>query len=427
MISPAPRVFHNVPSPFCGIAADDLTLRVDGLRVEVLENGDAVTRAGFEAPLGATTPRIAGRPASLDEAVQRAAELLGAARLPLFSGFGTDVSDTRAALSLVDLSRGVFDQARAAASLRNLSVVQDSGWMATTLGEVRNRVEVLVAFGTDIEAAFPRFFERYIWVDQTLFGQRAAGREIVFIGPAPRGTAAVAPDGRAPRIIPCAKDALPDVAAAFNALSRGVELRCSEVGGVPVAELAALVERLRQSSYSVVTWAAAQLDFPHAELTVQQITQAVVALNRTTRAAALPLGGQEGERTASQVCAWLSGYPTRVAYLKGYPEHDPVHFSADHLLGSGEADVLVWVSSLSLAPPPVTAIPTVVIGRSGMELAVEPEVYIPVGCPGLDHAGHMYRCDNVVALPLYGLRESGLPSAQAVLQAIEACLAAPPG
>jgi formylmethanofuran dehydrogenase subunit B len=34
----------------------------------------------------------------------------------------------------------------------------------------------------------------------------------------------------------------------------------------------------------------------------------------------------------------------------------------------------------------------------------------------------MYRCDNVVALPLYKLRETGLPSAASVLAAIEKAL-----
>jgi formylmethanofuran dehydrogenase subunit B len=52
----------------------------------------------------------------------------------------------------------------------------------------------------------------------------------------------------------------------------------------------------------------------------------------------------------------------------------------------------------------------------------EPEVFIPVGTPGIDHAGHMYRCDNVVAMPLYKLRDSGLPTAAMVLAAIEAKL-----
>ncbi|CAL1240648.1 formylmethanofuran dehydrogenase subunit B [Candidatus Methylocalor cossyra] len=419
-----PRVFENVPSPFCGLASDDLKIAVDGLHVQVLENGDPITVAGFEAPLGDATPRVGGQPAALERAVARAAELLAEARLPVFSGFGTDVDDTRAALALIDRCRGVFDQLRAEGSVRNLLALADSGWMATTLGELKNRVDLLVAFGTDIEAQFPRFFERFVWNGEALFGGATSQREVVIIGPAPAGRAATAPDGRPPRVLPCPPEHLPEVAATLAALARGAELRAEQAGGIPIGELRDLVERLRRASYGVVTWAAGQLNFPHAELAIQQLCRLVVALNRETRCSVLPLGGQDGDRTASQVAAWISGYPTRVSYARGYPEYDPYHNATARLLAAGEADALVWVSSLSLAPPPSSEVPTIVIGRSGMRFEREPEVFIPVGVPGIDFTGHMYRCDNVVALPLYALREAGLPRASAVLRAIEAALEA---
>jgi formylmethanofuran dehydrogenase subunit B len=57
-----------------------------------------------------------------------------------------------------------------------------------------------------------------------------------------------------------------------------------------------------------------------------------------------------------------------------------------------------------------------------MVLEREPEVFIPVGTPGLDHASHLFRCDRVVALSLGQLRESSLSSVAEVLTAIEAAL-----
>ena len=422
-----PRIFENVPSPFCGIGSDDLKITVTGHQVKVTENGDAVTTAGFETPPGDTAPRIGGQPATLEAAIDTAARLIGAANLPVFSGFGTDVNESRAALSLIDRCRGIFDQQRSEGGLRNLLVLADSCWMATTLGELKNRVEVLVSFGTDIEAQFPRFFERFIWPQETLFGADVNQREIIFIGAEPSGKAAISPNGRAPEIIPAAAENLPAIAAALAALAKGATLNTHEIGGVPVARLQAIVDRLRSAQYSVVTWAAGQLNFPHAELTVQQLCRMIVSLNSETRIAVLPLGGQEGDRTASQVCAWISGYPTRVSYSRGYPEYDPYHNSTNRLLANGEADALVWVSSLGLTPPPASHIPTIVIGRSGMNFTQEPDVYIPVGVPGIDSAGHQYRCDNVVSLPLYKLRDAGLASAAEVLRAIETTLDKLPG
>ena len=319
----------------------------------------------------------------------------------------------------------MLDQARAEGGLRNLLVLADTGWVACTLAELKNRVEVLVVFGSDIEADFPRFYERFVWNKETLFGQDTGTREIIYIGRTPSGDASASPDGRKAQVLPCPPESYPEVAAALNALSRGAALQVETIGGIAVADLQAVIGKLKAAKYSVLTWAAGHLNYAHAELTVQQLCQVVVALNQSgaTRAAVLSLGGQDGDRTASQVFAWQTGYPTRISYARGYPEYDPYHFSASRLLANGEADVLVWISTINAKQtPPVVDIPTIVIGRSGMVFEQEPDVYIPVGAPGIDHVGHMYRCDNVVCLPLRKLRESGLPSGAEVLAAIENAL-----
>jgi len=51
-----------------------------------------------------------------------------------------------------------------------------------------------------------------------------------------------------------------------------------------------------------------------------------------------------------------------------------------------------------------------------------PDVFIPVGTPGMDHAGILVRCDNVVSLPLKNLNRAPLPRAADVLAALEAAL-----
>jgi formylmethanofuran dehydrogenase subunit B len=57
-----------------------------------------------------------------------------------------------------------------------------------------------------------------------------------------------------------------------------------------------------------------------------------------------------------------------------------------------------------------------------MSFEKEPDVFIPVGTPGIDHTGHAYRLDSVVAIRLKKLRDSGLPSTADVLNAIEQVL-----
>jgi formylmethanofuran dehydrogenase subunit B len=93
------------------------------------------------------------------------------------------------------------------------------------------------------------------------------------------------------------------------------------------------------------------------------------------------------------------------------------------MLGDGEGDVLVWIASITPnVTPPKTDIPTIVLGTPGLKLAETPAVFIPVGTPGVDHAGRLVRCDSVVSLPLTDLGRAPLPRTADVLAAIEAAL-----
>lgn len=419
----ASGTWEEVPSPFCGIGADDLKIKVEGVALQVIENGCAVTIPGFESPVTDITPRVEGRLATLEEAAAKAAQILRRTNLPLIGGCATDVNGMRALLSLADRCGAVVDNMNFNAARRNLLTLQDTGWINTTLAEVKNRCDLLLVIGTDVEPLFPRFFERYLWNKESMFIDNTAARQVIFLGKEPSGDAATAPDGRAPQVLACSDGDLPGVAAVLRALVNGAKVQAAEVGGIAVADLQTLADKLKQATYGVVTWAAGALNFSQAELTVQTVCEMIKAVNKTTRCSGLPLAGKEGEQTANQVCAWQTGYPARVRFSSGYPEYDPYLNATDHLLGSGEADALVWVSAFNVkAVPPQTDIPTVVVGRSGMTFDKEPDVYIPVGTPGIDHAGHAYRMDTVVAIRLKKLRESGLPSTAEVLGAVEQAL-----
>ncbi|HSB52883.1 MAG TPA: hypothetical protein VLD58_00940, partial [Gemmatimonadales bacterium] len=127
--------------------------------------------------------------------------------------------------------------------------------------------------------------------------------------------------------------------------------------------------------------------------------------------------------TVDNVLLWQTGFGGRTAFGKGHPEHDPHHYSAARMLERGEPDALLWISSFTAARAPgPAATPTVVLGRAGMTFQREPEVFIPVGTPGVDHPGHLFRTDRVVVLSLRQLRQSNVPSVAEAIAAIEAAL-----
>jgi formylmethanofuran dehydrogenase subunit B len=258
-----------------------------------------------------------------------------------------------------------------------------------------------------------------------MFGQDTALREVVYLGGRDLDTSpGISPNGVQPTVLPCDTESLPEVTAVLRALISGKQLFAEAVAGIALADLRILADRLRAAAYSVVAWTPATLDFDHAELTIQNITGLIATLNATTRSSGLPLGGSDGDSSADQVSAWISGYPVRNSYMRGYPEYDPQRFSTAQQLENGEADALLWISTFNPERlPPPTDIPTVVIGHANMQLATEPAVFIPVGTPGIDHSGTMFRIDSAVALPLLQLRETRLPSLSDVVSAIEAAVA----
>ncbi len=414
----------EVPSPFCGIGTDDLTIRVDGVSLKVIENGCAVNTPAFEQAVTDTSPRVDGKEVSLEVAIAAAAALLKDTGLPVIGGCATDVNGMRGLLALADRCGAVVDNMNFTGARNNFLALQDSGWMNTTLAEVKNRCDLLLVVGTDLEAFAPRFFERYLWNKQAMFLDDTGHREVIYLGKTPSGDASSTPSGQKAQVSECATEDLPEVVAVLRSLVKGQPIRAESVCGIAVADLQTIADKFKAAKYSVVTWAAGALTYNHAELTVQTLSEMIKDINnQNTRCSGLPLGGKEGDQTANQVCGWTTGYPARTRFSRGYPEYDPYLNDTVFLLASGEADALVWVQAFNVnAVPPVAELPTIVVGRSGMTFIKEPDVFIPVGTPGIDHAGYAYRMDNVVAIRLKKLRDAGLPSTAQVLNAIEQAL-----
>lgn len=417
------HIFEDVVSPFCGIASDDLVIEVKGNTITVKENGDAVTKPGFETPITDLSPRIKGQDVSFEQAVNHIAGLLKSSKQPLIGGMATDLNGARAAMSLADTTRATVDSFYSDNAFKKILVLQDTGYMTTTLTEVRNRVDLLIVVGSDIEKGFPRFYERMIWPQESMFGQDIESREVIYLGKSPSGDASTSPAGRKASVLPCDIDDLPEVISVLRALVKGKTIQSESVGGIATSELAELAEKINTAKYSVLTWSGSEMSMEHAEASIQNLCEMIKEVNETTRCNGLMLGGKDGDTTVNAVSSWQAGYPMRTSFSRNMPDYDPFLNRGQRMLDEGEVDCLLWISSFNTKlTPPKTDAATVVLGRSGMTFESEPEVFIPVGVPGIDHVGRTFRCDSSVSLPLTKLRDSGLPSTHEVLTAVEKAL-----
>jgi formylmethanofuran dehydrogenase subunit B len=332
--------------------------------------------------------------------------------MPLFGGLGTDVAGMREVLALAERTGGIVDHAGAPGLLANIRAMQDGGTVTTTLAEVRNRADLALVIATDVAALSPRFFERCLAPATGLFGPLR--RELVHLGP---GTPLPGAE-----VIACEADRVGEAVAALRALAAGHRLAAATAGGVPVASLAALAERLKQASYPVIVWAARDLPGRHPDLAVSCIAGLLRELNAKGRCCGVTLTGPDDIVGANQVCTWQSGVPLRTSFASGAPDHDPERWSIEAALAA--ADCLVWLSAIGTQPLPAKVkVPVIALVRPGHPLPEGVAVTLPVGTPGVDHAGRVNRTDGVVALPVRRLRDLGLPSAAAMLAAIRDRLA----
>lgn len=317
---------------------------------------------------------IEGKPVALAAAAARAARLLAASRLPVISGLGADIAGARAAIALADRIGGVLDHMHSDALLRDLDVMRESGVMMTTPNEARLRGDLLLLVGPGLAAAWPDLVPRLL--AKPLAGEIGArARRIVWLCPE-RGLIGgdnISVIGRGPQD-------LPTLLAALRARVAGRPI--GQVS-VPAKALDALAADLKAAKFGVAVWSGAKL----GALTIEMLCGLVKDLNAETRFSGLPLPPGNNAAGVLQACGWMTGFPMRTGFGRGYPEHDPWRFDAKRLAESGEADCLVYISAYERAVLPVydPALATIALSGPDTSERDHAQVRIQVGRPARDH------------------------------------------
>ena len=394
--------------PFCPLLCDRFTVAASPGAPLALAGSDCPrAQAGlarFVAAPSAAQPLIDGRPVALDDAITGAAQCLSASRQSLFGGLGTDVAGARALYRLACETGAIADAANGRALMHGLRALQDRGAFTTTLAEVRGRADLIVCLTGSPTERQPEFYRR-CGIGEATEGAPLA-RHLVVLGSAPVD---------AQRVLPPGLPGVTSEALAWHGdLFTTVSVLAALVAGRTVRDappaLAALAARLLAARYAVLVWEAGALPAQGA-LIVEGINALVGTLNRSTRAASFPLGGGDGAATVNQVFAWLGGLPLRTRLGPAGLEHEPLRFDAGRLLADGAVDALLWIASFGTeAAVPQTALPRIVLGHPACATTDANTVFIPVSTPGIGSAGHLFRTDGVVLMPLSAVQADGLPT-----------------
>jgi formylmethanofuran dehydrogenase subunit B len=398
----------------CGLVCDDIIAVVgEHGGLERLVNTCPLGDAWFAEHVAPAAPaaRIDGREVELDRALDEAAGILGAARVPLVYGLGGTTCETqRAAVALAEGLGAVIDPAGPVLDGASGLAYQALGASTATLGDVRDRAEVVVVWRADPAATHPRLFERL-----RLPGE---SRQVVVVDDERTATAE-----QADAFVELPADR--DVEALWTLRALVREAPTAE-GAEPEPALADLATRLRGCANGAILH---RVRGHVAALALHGLVRDLAAI---THVVAMTLRREANAAGAESVLAWQTGYPAAVGFAGGYPRASAGELSAAALLGRGDADAALVIGSdpLEQLPPAAVerlrAIPLVTVDARATKTADAARVAFTTAAAGVHRPGVVHRLDGV-PVPLRALLASERPSDQEVLGALAGRLARRPG
>jgi formylmethanofuran dehydrogenase subunit B len=155
----------------------------------------------------------------------------------------------------------------------------------------------------------------------------------------------------------------------------------------------------------------------------------IADLNRKLRASGLHLPASESGWGSTLASTWMSGFPLRTAFARGFPEFDPWRIDAARQLAAGEADVHLWISANGDKAPENGNGATLVALANTAQPVEGAEVTVAIGKAGIDHDAVSYSSRTGTLAFVPAEKASQLPSAATILRSIAGHIpaeAAPP-
>jgi formylmethanofuran dehydrogenase subunit B len=398
-------VVEHVTCLGCGCGCDDISVTVSGGRITEVSPVCPVGRAWFSDGSIPLEVLKAGRPASLDQAVTETADLLLQARGRVLVYIGPDLTSQaqRQAVALADLLGATVDSGTSPTAAEGLLAVQRRGRTGATLGEMRNRADVLVFWGVDPAQRYPRFMARYVDPLGTHVPEGRKGRTLIGVS--------VGPDS-APQGVDLTLTLDPNEEIAALSLMRaslqGYPRQQSSPGLTQAVDLA---NRLAKARYAVLVHDSEPTDEPRNSLRVEALIALAEALNGPSRAALISLRAGGNRVGVEAVLTSQTGYPFAIDYTRGHPRYNPAERGLDRLGAGGFQAVLLLGSAAfdgALAGT-LGRMSTVAIGPRASQVPFATRVAIDTGIAGIHDGGTAYRTDEVplqLRPPLEGQRSA---------------------
>ena len=421
--------FEHVACTVCGCVCDDLRITVEQGRISRAEGACKLAEPWFLGQDRCKPPaaRIAGEPVPLEEAVDRAAQLLRRATSPLIYGLSRSSTEgQRAAVALGERIGATIDTTASLCHAPSVVALQEVGESTCTLGEVKNRADLVIYWGCNPLDSHPRHLERYSLDPPGRFLPRGRmDRVLVVADVKPTGTAE-----RADFFLQVEKGRDFEALTSLRAMVRGGSVEGSAATGAPLHLLRELAERMKKCRYGIVFFGLGLSMSGLGQHNVAALLLLVRDLNDYTRFSARRMRVPGDVTGADTVLIWQTGYPFSVNLARGYPRYNPGEFSAQEMLERKEVDACIFVGSEGVsrfsdkAVNHLRGIPTIVLDYPTVESPIVPTIGFTTAVYGIHRPGVVYRMDGV-PIPLRKVLTSEYPSDHELLTRLADQLAQP--
>jgi formylmethanofuran dehydrogenase subunit B len=416
------RTIEDVACTQCGCVCDDLAFVVENDGIVDSRGACGLAKPFYEA-VGRTSgdsAYIDGRAVSFDAAIERAIELLGQAQAPIFYGLSrSSTAGQRAAIALADAIGGTIDTTASLCHGPSIIALQQTGESTSSLGEVRNRCDLVVFWRSDPLVTHPRHLERYSAMPAGQFVPRGRQDRTIVVVDGQRTTTA----DEADVFVPLEADRDFDALWTLRLLVAGTALAAGAETGAPLEALQGLAHRMKSCHSGVVFYGSGLSSRPLGHCNVGALFNLATDLNAYTRFYAHHMGVSGALTGADDVLCWQTGYPFAVNLTRGYPRSNPGEYSLDAVLERRETDLCVVVGSETLhrlswaALEHLQRIPTIVFDYPQVESIVRPTVRFTTAVYGVHAPGTASRMDDV-PIPLKAFLPRRNPTDDEILEAL---------
>jgi formylmethanofuran dehydrogenase subunit B len=383
---------------------------------------------------------------SLEEAVQRSAQILAEASYPILYGWScTSCEAIRVGIELAEEVGGIIDNTSTVCHGPSILSIQNIGIPTCTLGQIRHRADLIMYWASDPYSAHPRHMERYTAFSQGRFQESDWEHYVARL----RGVLGKKRLRRASELVLMKDVSLPvasgkkfppkfetqkrklivvdvrkthsaefadyflqvqpnkdfELLQALRLLAKDEALEVDEVAGVPVDLLEDVVDAMVGCKFGVLFFGVG-LTMSSGKL--QNIDAAIALtrdLNYRTKFVIMPMRGHFNVAGANIVFTWQTGYPFAVDFSQGFPWYNPGETSVVDILSRDEADASLIVSSDPVSNFPREAVrnlvkhPLIAIDPVISPTTLMADVVFPSAFTGIETEGTAYRMDRV-PLPL---------------------------